>query len=184
MHFIAPNGAALPAPAPAVPGGSGGRLSELVRAAITNRPARSAVPRLLRGFSEELTTRLLRRIPLEPASETSRSVRDALAAAGIRTVAQLLDSHPEDIHVDVLERASAAGLAELLETSEKTAASLARAVGDMVQRFASEGRLVSREDMRSADVAPEFQKALGEALKGAVPSETVAAEVDAAATRG
>jgi len=182
LHFIVPAAGALAAAAtPAIPGEQpGSRLGETVKTAIANRPARSPVPPLLRPFAEELTKRLLRTIPLEGASDAGRSVRDGLAAAGIGNVAQLIDSHPEELHVDVLNRANAAGLAELLEAGEKSTATVAKGVGDTVYRYSSEGRLSSREDLREPELATDFKKSLLEALRGAVPPDTVAAEVDAA----
>ncbi|HSB37013.1 MAG TPA: hypothetical protein VLH41_09045 [Thermoanaerobaculia bacterium] len=186
LHFIAPAAGALPsAPAgPAVPGQQpGSRLGEMVRTAIANRPARSSVASLLRPFAEELTRRLLGTIPLEATSDAGRSVRDALAAAGIRSVAQLLDSHPEELHVDVLNRANAAGLAQLLEESEKSTVIVAKGVGDTVHKLSSEGRLVSREDLRAPELGGEFKKALLETLRGVVPPDGVAAEVDSSVGR-
>jgi hypothetical protein len=120
-------------------------------------------------------------MPLDVSTDAERSVRDSLVSANIRSVAELLDSHPEDLHVDILNRANAVGLAGILEASEKTTASVAKAVGDVVQKLASEGRLVSRDDFRVSALVSDFRKALTDALKGALPEETVGVEIDRAA---
>jgi hypothetical protein len=160
---------------PPVPGG--GRLATMVRTALAARPARSAVPPLLRDASESLTRDLLDAVAPEPATDAGRSVRDALTAAGITSVARLLDAHPEDLHVDVLNRGNAAGLAELLEVSEKSVAGVAKGVGDTLQKLAADGRIVSREDLGRPEVAAEASQTLSEALKGAVTPEVVASAV-------
>ncbi len=165
----------------AAPAAAPSRLASIVHAAIANRPARTAVPPLLRDVSESLTRDLVDAISPEPSSDAGRTVRDALAAAGITSVAGLLDAHPEDLHVDVLNRANAAGLADLLDVSEKIVATTAKAVGDTVLRFATDGRLVSRDDLQRAQVASELADALATSLKHSVPRDTVAAIVSRSA---
>jgi hypothetical protein len=167
---------ATPAPTPRA--GGTGRLASIVGNTIAARPARTVVPPLLRGVAEGLTRDLLDAIAAEPATDAARSVRDTLTEAGITSVATLLDAQPEDLHVDVLNRGNAAGLAELLDTSEKAVASTAKAVADTIQKFAADGRLVSRDNLQDPAIAAEFSDALASALKGAVPRETVGAAVD------
>jgi hypothetical protein len=172
---------AAPVP-PVAPTGRGGtgRLVTIVRNALAARPARAAIPPLLRDVTEALTRDLLDAIAPEPTSDDARSVRDTLTTAGITSVANLLDAHPEDLHVDVLNRGNATGLAELLAESEKIVATTAKAVGDTIQQFAADGRVVSRDNLQAPAIATEFSDALANALKGAVDLETIAAAVSRA----
>ena len=172
---VASTGAGAPA-RPAQPAGAG-RLSTIVRTAIDARPKRGAIPPLLRDASEVVTRELLDAIAPEPATDAGRAVRDALTSAGITSVAGLLDAHPEDLHVDVLNRGNAAGLADLLDVSEKAVDATVKAVGDTVVAFAGRGRVVSRDDLRDPEVAGELAAALGGALRGTVTPEAVAAAV-------
>jgi hypothetical protein len=149
----------------------------MIRNTLAARPVGSAIPPLLRDVSETLTRDLLDSIAPEPSTDAALSVRDALVGAGITTVAGLLDAHPEDLHVDVLNRENAEGLAGLLDVSEKSVATTAKAVGDTLQRFNADGRIVSRDNLQRPETAAEFSEALTAALRGSVRPETVSAAV-------
>jgi hypothetical protein len=190
LNFVAPDPEAQlspappgapPPPAPTPTPAAPARLATIVRSAVAARPARTAIPLLLRDMTEGLTRDLLHVIAPEPATDAGRLVRDALAGVGIASVAALLDAHPEDLHVDVLSRRNAEGLADLLEVSEKTVAATAKAVGNTVVKFSSARRLMSRDDLRQPDLAAEFSSTLTGALKEAVSPEYVAAAVGRAA---
>jgi hypothetical protein len=136
---------------------------------------------LLRDMTDGLTRDLLHAIAIEPKTNAGRLVRDALAGAGIASVAALLDAHPEDLRVDVLSRRNAEGLAELLDASENTVRATAKAVGNTVVKFSSAKQLVSRDDLRQPDLAATFGAALSAALKDVVSPEYVMAAVGRAA---
>jgi hypothetical protein len=188
LHFVAP-GEAPPAsppppppPPPAEPGG--GRPRELVRAAFATRPARAAVPPLLRDLAEEITGHLLASTPLEAPDEAARPVVERLAGAGVTTVRDVLARHPEDLHVNVLGRAHPAGLGQLLDEAERLARSAAKVVGDALVSFAAERRILAREGFADPAVAEAFSAVLGEKLPAArlpASSQAIRAAVTAAA---
>jgi hypothetical protein len=185
LNFVAPDADVTPTPAgggTTTPPPSGvttgpGHLATTVRAAITSRSARTAVPPLLRGTTEALTRDLLGAITPEPRTDEGRTARETVAAAGITTTAQLLDADPERLLADVLRGQNAQGLADLLDVAEKSAAATTKAVGDTLVQFATNRRIVSRDDLARSEVAAPFAEALAEALKGTVPPEYVAAAV-------
>jgi hypothetical protein len=173
-----PTGSAAGFP-PAVDPGGATRVATTVRNAIAARPRRSAVPPLLRGAAEDLTAGLLRHVAPAPATDEGRSVRDTLAGSGLTSVAALLEADPEDLHTGVLRRAQAPGLADVLDTSERQVEATVKAVGDAISKLAAAGRVVSRDDLRRAEVA----EALAEALKTPL-GDTIAPEVMSAAIAG
>ncbi|MEO8681573.1 MAG: hypothetical protein ABI665_21180 [Vicinamibacterales bacterium] len=189
MHFVAPETAAATTrassqPPPSSPVASGGldRLTRTVRTALSARSANTAIPPLLRDASEMLVKDLLVHQSPEPASDAGRAARGALADLGITNVAALLVESPDSLLVDVLNGANAAGLADLLEVSEKAAAKTAKTVGDALVKLAGD-RLVSREDLRDPALADTFTSTVGDALKGAVSREAIATAVARAAGR-
>src|SRR6202023_328891 len=100
--------------------------------------------------------------------------------AGITSVTGLLNARPEDLHLDVLNRQNAAGLADLLNVSEKRVASITKAVGDTMRKFAADGRIASRDDLAKPQIAGDFAKALSVALKGTVTAADLTAIVSRA----
>ena len=160
------------------------RAADMVRTTIAARPQRTAIPELLRDVTATLTHDLLGVIAPEPTTDAAKSVRDDLAATGITSIAGLLDTHPEDLHVDILSREKLTGLAELLNVTEKRVAVVTKAVGDTMVKFAADRRIASREDLGRPQIAATFAKALGTALKGAVPAATLTAIVDRVARGG
>ena len=189
MHFVTPaaNGifsvpigvGPAPTPVPSPPGRPGTtRAVDMVSTALA---ARTAIPPLLRDVSATLAFDLLGVIAPEPTTDAARSVRDALKTAGIASVAGLLNARPEDLHLDVLNRQNATGLADLLNVSEKSVASVTRAVGDTMTKFAADRRIASREDLAKPQIAADFARALGVALKGTVTAANLTAIVSRAA---
>lgn len=172
-----------PRPAPAAPdtGIGGSRVAIIVRSAIASRPARSAVPPLLRGMAESLTRDLLSGIVPEPKTDEARAARDTLAAAQIANVADLLNADPEHLHATVMNGQHAGGLADLLDAAEKRVHATAKAVGDTIVQFATNKRIAARGDLADPELASEFSKALVTALKGSVSADYLAAAVDRAA---
>jgi hypothetical protein len=148
-----------------------------VRDLVASRPARSAIPLLLREFTEELAQRLLEAVPMDGTTPAGRAVRDVLVRANVRTVAELLESSPEHVHVDLLNRANAIGVAELFDQAEKVVPKVTRAVGDVVRQFASEAGLFSRDQLRDAALMAQFQRALVEALGEVLPEDQVEAAI-------
>jgi hypothetical protein len=173
-------------PAAGAPGsaGRGGHLAEFVRGAIASRAKPTAVPALLRSFAETLTRGLLSALPIDVETDAERALRETLTAADIPSIAALLDRDADRIHVDVLGRANAAGLARILAANEERASAVATRVGDTVLELASEGRLVSRDDLRPPALLKAFKKAITEGLQGALSAKIVSAEVDRAIADG
>ena len=96
-------------------------------------------------------------------------------------MAGLLNTQPADLPVDVLNHRSAAGLADLVNVSEKRVASVTKAVADTMVKFSADRRIASPEDLAQPNIAADFAKALSTALKSAVPAATVTAAVARAA---
>ena len=185
LHFFTP-GEAAPAPAPPPADVRGGRLRELVRAAFAARPARAAVPALLRELGEEVTRSLVASAPLEAPDEATRPVVERLAAAGVSTVGAVLGRHPESLHVEVLGRANPAELTQLLDEAERITRSTAKVVGDTLVSFAAERHLAARDALADPVITAEFSALLGEKLAAArrpANPEVIQAAV-AEATRG
>jgi hypothetical protein len=189
MHFVTPaaNGifsvpigvGPAPTPAPSPTGGSGTtRAVDMVKTALA---AQTAIPPLLRDVSGTLAFDLLGKIAPEPTTDAGRSVRDGLKTAGIASVAGLLNARPEDLHLDVLNRQNVNGLADLLNVSEKRVASVTKAVGDTMTKFAADRRIASRDDLAKPQIAADFTKALSAALKGTVTAADMTAIVSRAA---
>ena len=142
------------------------------------------MPALLRSFAETLTHSLLAALPIDVETDGERALRETMATANIRTLAALLDRDPDRLHIDVLARANAAGLAAILATNEERASSVATLVGDTVHEMGTEGRLMSRDDLRKPAALKAFKKAITEGLHGLLSARIVGAEVDRALANG
>lgn len=178
VHFITPGGA------PAAL--AGGKLADFVRSNIESRSARSSVPPLLRGFAENVTQGLLAATPLQPAVDAERPVIARLSGARIRTVGDLVGANPEDLHAEVFGGSMGTALAGVVDAAEKTARSVAKAVGDAVLTFATERGVASRTELKapalSAELAGQLTEKLAEA-KLLVGADTVASVIETAASR-
>jgi hypothetical protein len=181
MHLIAPTLAAAPVKPrggePGEPSVSGDRVNERVRAAIASRTGRTAVPALLRETSVTMTRELLDAIQPKPASDAGKAAAATLKEADIATVTELLAADADDLLTTVLHRENAAGLAELLDISERQVAAVAKAVGDKLMAFAGDNRVVSRADLQDAEIAKAFTRELVEALKGLLGRRKIASIV-------
>jgi hypothetical protein len=186
LHFFAP-GEAPTAPAPLPADIGGGRLRELVRTWFAARPARAAVPPLLRDLGEAVTRNLLASAPLEAADEAVRPVVGRLADAGVATVGAIIDRQPEALHVDVLGRAHPVELTQLLDDSDRVARNTAKVVGDSLVSFAAERRIAARDGFADPAVTADFSALLAEKLAAArlaVNPEAIRAAVADAARSG
>jgi hypothetical protein len=168
VHFVAPAPAGVrdPGGAPATqPVSTGGTLRETVRAGVAGRPARSAVPALLRGFTESLTTELAGAMPLTPAADPERPVVDRLGGAGVRTVADALNTDLEALHAEVLRRENAAELTAIVDRSESTIRALTRAVGDAVLEIATQRGVSARGGFATPEAHEELTREVEERLR-------------------
>jgi hypothetical protein len=181
LHLVAPGDVAeVVAPRPAEPG----RLRDVVRTTFGRRAERAAVPPLLADFAEDLTRDLLTRLNVQPASDAEKPIVERLADAGVTTVGGVLGRSPTDLHERVLGRANAPELASVIDTSEHTARTVSKAVGDAVVAAAADRRLVARADVRTPDGMAELTRRLDEKLKAAkvnVPGDALASAINAAA---
>lgn len=181
LHLVAPGDAVAEVPAP--PPVEAGRLREVVRNVFARRAERAAVPPLLGDFAEHLTQDLLTRISLEPAAAPEREVVNRLADNGVTTIGGLLGRNPSDIHESVLSRAHGEELASVMESSDRVAKTVSKAVGDAVVSAAADRRLFARSDFDTPENVLDLTKRLEERLKAAkiaVSPEALAAAITSA----
>ena len=185
VHFVAPApGGAAGQPArpmrpmrpmrPAAEAGGGGSLRDTVRAGVAARPARSAMPALLRTFTESLATSLAGSMPVMPAAEPEQPVVARLGDAGVRTVADVLGRDPEALHAEVLRGENADELAAIVDRSESTARALTRVVGDAVLAAATERGIAARAGFATPEMRELLTRDVAERLRAAklpVPAE-------------
>lgn len=137
------------------------RLEDKVKevAAATKTP----VPTLLERFSRELTLDVLRVTGLKGLEDSP--LRNDLAAAGVRTVADLLSHDLEDLH-ETLEGADGRALLALAEEAEKAALEVSRSVRGTVQKYSTDKNIVTPEEMAPENRRAEVSAALAKDIQG------------------
>jgi hypothetical protein len=160
FHLVAPGD---PEARP-VPTREPGRLRDLVRASLTKRTAKAAVPALLKTYVEELSLAVLSVIPIEPAGPAQMAAAARLTDSGITTLGSLLGRSPEDLLTEVLQHEYADGLAALVDRAESDAAAATKAVADSVTAVAAEAHVFSRADFRASERATDLGKRISDRL--------------------
>ena len=135
-------------------------------ATVAKRPARGAVPALLKSFAEDLSQHVISAIPIEAAGPAQTAVASRLADSGIMTLGGLLGRSPEELHADVLNGEHGDGLAALVDRAEADAAAATKAVADSVTAAAADAHVFTRADFRTADRATDLGTRIGDKLSG------------------
>jgi hypothetical protein len=143
---------------------------DLMQTPFAAPDVRAAVPPLLRSFASALGNQLINKLPLTTLNPPS-NIAGPLMVSGIISVGALLARTPDSLYQDVLGRAAAAELSNLLTSAEDKPAEVAHAVTAAIRAAASRHTLVSITDL----AAPETRVALADPLIASLhlPADTV-----------
>jgi hypothetical protein len=170
IHLLVPTTAAPPAAPQSGLRPTAQTTMDLMQTPFAAPDVRAAVPPLLRSFASALGNQLINKLPLTTLNPPS-NIAGPLMVSGIISVGALLARTPDSLYQDVLGRAAAAELSNLLTSAEDKPAEVAHAVTAAIRAAASRHTLVSITDL----AAPETRVALAEPLIASLhlPADTV-----------
>jgi len=134
------------------------QIRRFVNVQITIENETKPIPRLLRSLTEDLSSQLLKSLPLV-ATETETQILEPLKSSGIATISDLLSTDAERMLAEVLKGKNAIPLANLLESSDQLAFKVIGSVVSVIRDQNQQG-LTVRQDLQNNVLLKQFGKAL------------------------